>query len=149
VEAVEATGVAVKGEWDDELDTAILNEDAYLDALDEIEADRGTRGGLVVDYHSSEMFPERLFDLVVVLRTRNDVLFDRLSAREYSERKIRENIDAEILRVCIDEALESYDESIVHELPSNTVDEMDEAIDYVMDQIAAYQRRQQAAAAVQ
>jgi adenylate kinase len=35
----------------------------------------------VVDFHGSEMFPERWFDLVVVLRTDNDVLYDRLEKR--------------------------------------------------------------------
>lgn len=38
-------------------------------------------GGNVVDFHSCELFPERWFDLVLVLRTDNKLLFDRLVAR--------------------------------------------------------------------
>jgi adenylate kinase len=38
-------------------------------------------GGYVVDFHGSEMFPERWFDLVIVLRTDNSILFDRLKKR--------------------------------------------------------------------
>lgn len=38
-------------------------------------------GGNIVDYHGSEFFPERWFDLVVVLQTDNTVLYDRLRNR--------------------------------------------------------------------
>lgn len=38
-------------------------------------------GGAVVDFHSCEFFPERWFDLVLVLRTDNTLLFDRLVKR--------------------------------------------------------------------
>lgn len=40
-----------------------------------------TTGGNIVDYHGSEFFPERWFDVVFVVRTDNTILFDRLSAR--------------------------------------------------------------------
>lgn len=39
------------------------------------------QGGNIVDYHSSDFFPERWFDIVFVLRTDNTTLFDRLSNR--------------------------------------------------------------------
>jgi hypothetical protein len=35
----------------------------------------------VVDYHSCDFFPERFFDLVLVMRVDNTTLFDRLTAR--------------------------------------------------------------------
>jgi adenylate kinase len=38
-------------------------------------------GGWVVDYHSCDFFPERWFDLVLVMRVDNTTLYDRLSAR--------------------------------------------------------------------
>jgi broad-specificity NMP kinase len=40
-------------------------------------------GGCVVDYHGSDFFPERWFDLIIVLRTDNTVLYDRLVQRGY------------------------------------------------------------------
>ena len=43
------------------------------------------------------------FDLVVLLRTNNTVLYDRLKARGYEEKKITENIECEILDVSKDE----------------------------------------------
>ena len=38
-------------------------------------------GGCIVDYHGCDFFPERWFDLVLVLRADNTVLFDRLVKR--------------------------------------------------------------------
>jgi adenylate kinase len=38
-------------------------------------------GGCIVDHHSCDFFPERWFDLVVVLQTNNTALFDRLQKR--------------------------------------------------------------------
>jgi len=38
-------------------------------------------GGNVVDYHSCAFFPERWFQLVVVLKTDNGVLYPRLEDR--------------------------------------------------------------------
>ena len=61
-----------------------------------------------------------------MLRAKTDVLFDRLTERGYSEKKRGENLEAEIMQVVLDEARESYEEDIVQELPSNTVEEMDE-----------------------
>ena len=40
-----------------------------------------SEGGNVVDYHGSEFFPERWFDIVFVLRTDNTLLYQRLEER--------------------------------------------------------------------
>src|SRR5688500_8085518 len=48
--------------------------------VDELE-DTMTSGGNVVDFHSCDLFPERWFDYVIVLRADNTILYDRLAAR--------------------------------------------------------------------
>ena len=92
---------------DDELDSFFLDEDKLLDIMEtmmEAAADDGA--GIVADYHSAELFPERWFDLVLVLRTSTDVLFDRLTKRGYSEKKRAENMECEIMQLLLDEARE-------------------------------------------
>jgi adenylate kinase len=84
--------------------------------------------GIVADFHVCEIFPERWFDLVLVLRTKTDVLFDRLTARGYPEKKRAENMEAEIMQVVLDEAREGYAEEIVHEVSSNTIEDMENNI---------------------
>jgi adenylate kinase len=113
--------------YDEKFDTYILNDDRLLDAMEPMVAD----GGSIVDFHSCELFPERWFDLVVVLRTDNSVLYDRLVKRGYSEIKITENIECEIMQVVSEEARESYEEQIVVELSNNDVDEMEDNLDRI------------------
>eukprot|EP01138_Halocafeteria_seosinensis_P005244 gb/GECG01005361.1/.p2 GENE.gb/GECG01005361.1/~~gb/GECG01005361.1/.p2 ORF type:complete len:115 (-),score=26.92 gb/GECG01005361.1/:346-690(-) len=88
-------------------------------------------GGKVVEFHASQLFPERWFDLVVVLRTDNTELYDRLVKREYSEKKIKENIEAEILQICEDEARENYKPEVVVSLTSNEVEDLEAAADRI------------------
>jgi len=116
--------------YDNELDTHILDEDKLLDLMESLLQNCVNEGiGIVADYHTCELFPERWFDLILVLRAKTDVLFDRLTERGYSEKKRGENLEAEIMQVVLDEARESYEEDIVQELPSNTVEEMNSNVD--------------------
>ena len=71
------------------------------------------------------MFPQSWIDLVVVLRTNSTKLYDRLKARQYSEQKLQENLDSEIMEVLLGEARDSYDEEIVVELRSDDADDID------------------------
>ncbi len=106
---------------DDSFDSNILDDDKILDVLEPIMAE----GGCIVDFHSVELFPERWFELILVLRADTSILFDRLTARNYSDLKRSENIECEIMQVVLDEAKESYDSEIVHELSSNTLDDLE------------------------
>lgn len=66
---------SLEREWPSPADLCCL-----LQLLDELEG-RQAGGGKVVDYHSCELFPERWFDAVFVLRTDTKYLFDRLKER--------------------------------------------------------------------
>lgn len=64
----------------EEFDTLDLNEDKLIDYLED-EENIHTARNCIVDFHTPEIFPERWFDLVVVLRTENNNLFPRLQSR--------------------------------------------------------------------
>ena len=51
-------------------------------------------------------------DKVIVLRVRPEILRPRLEARDYSDAKIQENLEAEAMGVCTAEAFEIYGEDI-------------------------------------
>lgn len=53
---------------------------ATLQVCDALE-DIMSAGGTIVDYHGCDFFPERWFDLVVVLQTDNTLLWERLEKR--------------------------------------------------------------------
>lgn len=52
----------------------------HLQVVDELE-DKMTEGGVIVDYHGCDFFPQRWFDIVFVLRTDNTQLYTRLESR--------------------------------------------------------------------
>eukprot|EP00977_Amphora_coffeiformis_P013643 scaffold3608_cov183-Amphora_coffeaeformis.AAC.30 len=117
---------------DEELDTNILDEDKLLDLMEPMVDEAADEGmGCVVDFHVCEIFPERWFDLVLVLRTTTEVLFDRLAQRGYADKKRSENMDCEIMQVILEAARESYDVSIVHEVPSNSLEDMESNVERV------------------
>ena len=62
------------------MDSLYLDEDRLLDYLEEIQA----QNEFLLEYHCSELFPERWFDLIIVLRTDNSVLYDRLVEKGYN-----------------------------------------------------------------
>ena len=98
-----------------------------LDVLEE----RLKDGGVVVEHHVTDIFPERWFDIVFVLRTDNTRLYDRLKGRDYGEKKLEENLQCEIFQTVLDEARESYREEIVHELQSNVPEDTVQAVERI------------------
>ncbi|KAF0696257.1 Aste57867_12955 [Aphanomyces stellatus] len=115
---------------DEDFDCYVLDEDKVVDEMEELMG--GADGGVIVDFHTCDFFPERWFDLVVVLRTDNTTLFDRLTQRGYSEKKVTENVECEIMQVVLQDAQESYVPDIVQELPSVTVEDMENNIERIV-----------------
>lgn len=79
-----------------EVDTAKMVEaleDSYLEEGEDV----------VIEGHLSHHFPS---DLCIVLRCSPDELRDRLSDRDYSQQKIDENIESEILDTILIESVE-------------------------------------------
>jgi adenylate kinase len=112
---------------DNEFDALIVDDDKICDVMEPIMAE----GGNIVDFHSVELFPERWFELVLVLRSDTAVLYDRLVERGYNDKKRNENIECEIMQVVLDEARSSYDPTIVHELHSNDVDDLENNVERI------------------
>ena len=106
--------------YDAEFDTYVLDDDRVCDFLEPLMA----RGGAVVDFHSCDLFPERWFDLVLVLRSETAVLYERLERRGYAPRKLTENMECEIMQVVLEEARGAYELQRIVELPSNTPKDM-------------------------
>ena len=167
--------------YDTELDTHILEEDRLMDYLDDIFVETLLKNNpehndyddnddehyslsLIADYHICEIFPERYFDLVIVLRTDTERLYDRYLERNYHRRpppvsittttttppetttttpKITANLQCEIMNVIWERALDAYAPEIVVPLPSNTVDDMESNVNRVLQWIQLWMRQQQ------
>ena len=114
-------------ERNEEYDCLMLDEDALCDEIE----DAMDEGGNIVDFHSIDFFPERWFDLVLVLRTDNTILYDRLKGRGYNDVKLSENVQCEIMQVVLEEAHASYRSEIIHTVESNTIDQMEDNVERV------------------
>jgi hypothetical protein len=58
--------------------------------------------------------------------------------RNYSQKKLTENVEAEIMQVILDEARESYAEEIVLELSSDTLEALEANVQRILQFIAAF-----------
>ncbi|KAG9354374.1 hypothetical protein JZ751_001081 [Albula glossodonta] len=138
--------------FDDEYQCPILDEDRVVDELEDKMGD----GGMIVDYHGCDFFPERWFNIVFVLRTDNTVLYNRLENRSvlapplpvsasvvfsraikkgYTGKKLQDNIQCEIFQTIYEEAMEAYKEEIVHQLPSNDPEDLERNLEQIVQWI--------------
>jgi adenylate kinase len=62
------------------------------------------KNGIIIDSHLSHHLPKKYVDLCVVVKCDLKVLEHRLKKKGYSKGKVRENLDAEIFDVCLNEA---------------------------------------------
>ncbi|WAR00216.1 KAD6-like protein [Mya arenaria] len=113
--------------FDQEYQCPVLSEEQVVDEME----NQMTDGGNVVDYHGCDFFPERWFDIIFVLRTDNTVLYNRLEHRGYSGKKLEDNVQCEIFQTILEEARNGYKPELVHELPSNTPEEMEDNLDKI------------------
>lgn len=75
---------------------------------------------------------------MIVLQTDNTVLWGRLEKRGYPSKKIQENVQCEIMHVIAEEARASYSEEIVHCVPSNTAEDMEQNVDKLAAWVASW-----------
>jgi adenylate kinase len=79
----------------------------------------------VIEGHLAHHFPS---DICVVLRCRPDILEERLSGRDYFDRKVEENLEAEKLDIILSEAVQSQDKVI-------EVDTTDKSLDQTFEEV--------------
>jgi len=121
--------------YDVEWQSYVVDEDKVIDELEPLAA----KGGLVLDWHTCDAFPERWVDLVIVLRCNHTLLWERLEKRNYPLKKIQENNESEIMQTVLEEARESYAPEMVIELSSENVEEMEQNVARVVAWIKQWQ----------
>ncbi|XP_041975548.1 adenylate kinase isoenzyme 6 [Aricia agestis] len=118
-------------EYDSQYECPFLNEDKLLDVMESMMK----KGGNIVDYHGSELFPERWFDGVFVIRANNTVLYDRLTARGYTGKKLEDNIQCEIFETLLEEAQSAYKPEIITELRNETEENIIDNVNTIVNWI--------------
>lgn len=89
------------------------------------------KGGMVVDYHECDFFPQDWFDIIFVLRTNNTILFDRLKERGYMGKKLEDNMQCEIFQIILEQATTTFEREIVHELRSDDINQVTDNVNRI------------------
>ncbi|NYT20150.1 MAG: AAA family ATPase [Methanosarcinales archaeon] len=87
-------------EIDEERDTVVADMDSVFSRVCELVGDDD--GVTIIDSHMAHY----VADIVIVLRTAPSELRERLKARNYSDSKVQENVEAECLDVILVESVE-------------------------------------------
>lgn len=114
---------------DEERDTDIVDLPKLMEKITEVIS--ASEGPIIVEGHYAyDVVPSDLVSHALVLRRAPWVLKDELRERGYSEEKVRENVEAELLDVPLVEAIEALGPDLVCEAdttgrtPEETVDEV-------------------------
>lgn len=113
---------------DDDKGYKIIDINALNDALLKLIS---KTDNLIVEGHLSHLCLGA--DKLIILRCRPEILEKRLALRDYSEAKIRENLEAEALGVCSVESLDMYEDN-VYELDVSDLS-IDEAVSIILNVI--------------
>jgi adenylate kinase len=89
--------------YDMDRDTFVVNEKKLGKVLVEIIK---KEKNLVIDSHMAHYIPKKYVDMVFVTKCDLRMLKKRLTFRKYKAKKIRENMDAEIFDICLNESIE-------------------------------------------
>lgn len=120
-------------EFDEERQSSIIDEEQFAVALGhEIGED-----DVIVDSHLSHFIESHAVALCIVTTCELPTLKKRLEERDYSEEKVRENLDVEIFETCLFEAQE-----LGHNvLQVSTENQSDELIADLVSQIKKLQEQ--------
>ena len=110
---------------DSEYDTFIINDGKTQKRLRKLIPEMSQKSPVLIECHSLGLFDEddleSLIDHVIVLTCSTENLYDRLQSRGYSKKKIEENLECEIMRVCADESCEIFrTEGVVREMQNDS-----------------------------
>ncbi|WP_119721279.1 adenylate kinase family protein [Methanococcus maripaludis] len=109
-------------EKDVEMDSFVVDFDKLTEYIRSIKTE-----DLILDGHVSHYLNP---DYIVVLRANPLLIKNRLESRKYLPKKVMENVEAELLDVCLIESIEKNDESKIFEIdcseknPENIVNEI-------------------------
>lgn len=112
--------------YDENMDAKIID----VDALDDFVRKNFAKKNIIIEGHLSHMLS---VDIVIILRCDPLVLEERLKDKGWPEKKIRENMGAEILDVIKVEALELRDEVYEIETTRRSAEEVADAIEGIIN----------------
>ena len=129
-------------EYDDEMGAYVMDECKVKKFVQKLIGSLGRVASckaLLIETHTPSVLPKRKSH-AIVLQCDTHVLYDRLKARGYHQKKCEENVQAEIMQVVWEEAVERFGEKKVKCFVNNTLEDHWAVVDYIREQIADYEK---------
>ncbi len=122
--------------YDHGRDTLIMDEEKFREKIREImeREEEEKERFLVMDGHVADLISKDLVDLVVVLKCNPKVLRERLKEKGYFEEKIEENVEAEIMEICLNDALEAFGEEKILVIDTS-INSLEKAVEIVIEKL--------------
>ncbi|MBT3730726.1 AAA family ATPase [archaeon] len=105
-------------QYDKERDSNVVDENKLSKVLVKLIK---SNKDLIIDSHLSHYIPQKHVDFCIVTKCDLKVLKKRLEKRKYSKSKVRENMDAEIFDICLNEAIEAKHNIIILDTTKRTL----------------------------
>lgn len=115
--------------YDEETSSYVIDEVKLRNSLNEFIINNCSRP-IVIDSHYGEIVEDRFINKIIVLRLNPKELYNRLVSRGWSGRKLRDNVEAELLGVSTMNALEEHGVGKVCEVDTTGKD-----VDSVVDEV--------------
>ncbi|MCD6381288.1 MAG: adenylate kinase family protein [Candidatus Odinarchaeota archaeon] len=116
-------------EYDEERETWLIDYEKLKNSLNNFLKNK--EGTYIIEGHFSDLIDPLMVDVVIILRCSPKVLYERLKKKGWSEKKIRENVQSEILGVCTYDAANFYPKDKIFELDT-TNRKVDEVVSNIM-----------------
>ncbi len=123
-------------EYDEQRQSYVIDEDRVRSHIYELASKYHE---LIITTHYPEVIPRELVRIVIVLRLDPEELEKRLIARNWSRRKVLENVIAEILSVCTANAIAEHGEDRVVDIDT-TSRSIDEIVDEILDVLSGVKK---------
>ncbi|MFH0868046.1 MAG: AAA family ATPase [Candidatus Woesearchaeota archaeon] len=81
--------------------------------IEKMKNNKEIKRGIIIDSHLSHYLPKKYVDLCIVVKCSLKELERRVKKKKYPKDKIRENLDAEIFDICLNEAKETKHKVVV------------------------------------
>lgn len=115
-------------QYDDHLDACVMSSKLVARRLkqmiEECGSKKPTNTIVLIETHTPSILPKDKVDKCLVLQCDTCIIYDRLVDRAYSKRKIDENVQAEIMQVCKEDAVERLGSDRVVCCPNNNLKEL-------------------------
>ena len=110
----------LKEEYEEDRKTYVVDEEKLSEALLKLIEE----GDMVIDSHMSHVLPAEKVDWCIVTKCNPKALRERLEKRGYHKEKIEENVEAEIMDICKNEAEEAGHKLIILDTTKKSVEEL-------------------------